>query len=123
MDFSGGGGGTGRNSPSHGLGASSRSQGGGSQVLGMTGGTSMRAQLDSLSMTVHEVVGRIELSGRQILMLCVAQPQRLPAKLRKPRRTCLPSSASSHTQGLSLSRTPPCTRAPIITAVRRTGTG
>lgn len=40
-----------------------------STVLGMTGGTSMRAQLDSLSMTVHEVVGRIELSGRNILML------------------------------------------------------
>ncbi len=65
---------TGRSSsPSqHGLGGgglgSSRSQGG-SQVLGMTGGTSMRAQLDSISMTVHEVVGRIELSGRQILML------------------------------------------------------
>jgi hypothetical protein len=58
-------------SPSGGLGGTSRSQGG-SQVLGMTGGTSMRAQLDSLSMTVHEVVGRIELSGRQILMLCVA---------------------------------------------------
>jgi len=35
----------------------------------MTGGTSMRSQLDSLSMTVHEVVGRVELSGRQILML------------------------------------------------------
>ena len=29
----------------------------------------MRSQLDSLSMTVHEVVGRVELSGRQILML------------------------------------------------------
>ena len=73
MDASGGYG-TGR-SASPGLGAS-RSQGG-SQVLGMTGGTSMRAQLDSLSMTVHEVVGRIELSGRQILMLCV--PSRPPA--------------------------------------------
>jgi hypothetical protein len=35
----------------------------------MTSGTSMRSQLDSLSMTVHEVVGRVELSGRQILML------------------------------------------------------
>jgi hypothetical protein len=67
---SGGYGLTGRTSPSHGLLASSRSQGG-SQVLGMTQGTNMRNQLDSLSMTVHEVVGRIELSGRQILMLCV----------------------------------------------------
>ena len=26
-------------------------------------------QLDSISMTVHEVVGRVELAGRQILML------------------------------------------------------
>ena len=68
--FGSGGYGTGRSASPSGLGGGSRSQGG-SQVLGMTGGTSMRAQLDSLSMTVHEVVGRIELSGRQILMLCV----------------------------------------------------
>jgi hypothetical protein len=46
----------------------------------MTGGTSMRAQLDSLSMTVHEVVGRIELSGRQILMLCVQLDARVSCR-------------------------------------------
>ena len=50
-------------------GRSATSGAGGSQVLGMTAGTSMRAQLDSISMTVHEVVGRVELAGRQILML------------------------------------------------------
>ena len=49
--------------------STSPSRAGGSQVLGMTSGTSMRAQLDSISMTVHEVVGRVELAGRQILML------------------------------------------------------
>ena len=30
----------------------------------MTGGPSIRQQLDSLSMTVHEVVGRLELAGQ-----------------------------------------------------------
>ena len=33
------------------------------------GGMSIRAQLDNMSITVHEVVGRMELSGRQIVML------------------------------------------------------
>lgn len=33
------------------------------EVLGMTGGPCIRQQLDSLSMTVHEVVGRLELAG------------------------------------------------------------
>ena len=40
-----------------------------SQVLGMTTGPTIRQQLDSLSMTVHEVVGRVELSGRTIVNL------------------------------------------------------
>lgn len=48
---------------------SPKSVGQGSQVLGMTGGPSMRAQLDSIAMTTHEIVGRVELAGRQILML------------------------------------------------------
>ena len=29
----------------------------------------MRSQLDSISLTVHEVTGRMELAGRQLLML------------------------------------------------------
>ena len=41
----------------------------GSQVLGMTAGPTIRAQLDSIAMTVHEVVGRVELSGRTIINL------------------------------------------------------
>lgn len=40
-----------------------------SQVLGMTSGPTIRSQLDSLAMTVHEVVGRVELSGRSIINL------------------------------------------------------
>lgn len=38
-------------------------------ILGMTGGPTIRAQLDSLSMTVHEVVGRVELTGRTVVNL------------------------------------------------------
>lgn len=34
-------------------------------MLGMTGGPSIRQQLDSLSMTVHEIVGRLELAGER----------------------------------------------------------
>ena len=40
-----------------------------SVILGMTGGPTIRAQLDSLSMTVHEVVGRVELTGRTVVNL------------------------------------------------------
>ena len=40
-----------------------------SQVLGMTSGPTIRQQLDSLSATVHEVTGRVELSGRAIVNL------------------------------------------------------
>lgn len=35
----------------------------------MTAGPSIRSQLDSLSMTVHDVVGRLELAGRNIINL------------------------------------------------------
>lgn len=40
-----------------------------STILGMTNGTSIRQQLDSLSATMHETVGRLELAGRQIINL------------------------------------------------------
>jgi hypothetical protein len=40
-----------------------------SQAMGMTQGPTIRQQLDSLSMTVHEVVGRVEMGGRDIVNL------------------------------------------------------
>ena len=41
----------------------------GAMASSAAGGMSIRAQLDNMSMTMHEVVGRTELSGRQIVAL------------------------------------------------------
>lgn len=61
---------------------------------------SMRSQLDSISLTVHEVTGRMELAGRQLLMLEEGASEspalRGAALLRRCALVCLTAARHHH---------------------------
>ena len=59
----------------------------------------MRSQLDSISLTVHEVTGRMELAGRQLLMLeegASGSPALCGALLRHCVLVCLTAARHHH---------------------------